>query len=125
MLEAPLCEPPYENRLSTLILLEKSGIELPQLYKEGFPHNNCGGFCIKAGISQFLLLLRTNPVSYAYHEQQEELMRKKLGDVSILSQKLKNKRVPLTLKQLRLRTMEESALFPTDEWGGCGCFVDS
>ncbi len=29
------------------------GIEPPRLYKMGFKHNNCGGACVKAGISQW------------------------------------------------------------------------
>jgi len=37
--------------------LVREGIALPRLYGLGFSHNNCGGFCIKAGQANFKLLL--------------------------------------------------------------------
>ena len=65
--------------------LKREGIEPPRLYKLGFPHNNCGGFCIKAGQAHFLHLMKTFPDRFAYHEAKEQEIRDYLGaDVSIL-----------------------------------------
>ncbi len=55
------------------------GIAPPRLYAMGFPHNNCGGFCVKAGQAHFALLLRTMPERYAYHEAKENELRAELG----------------------------------------------
>lgn len=47
-------------------------IKLPRLYAMGFSHNNCGGFCIKAGQGQFKRLLETMPDRYFHHAEQEK-----------------------------------------------------
>lgn len=43
----------------------------PRLYEWGASHNNCGGFCVKAGHAQMARLLWYEPELYAYHESQE------------------------------------------------------
>lgn len=45
----PMCQKPYLEKENMHKELNKIGIELPNLYKLGFTHNNCGGFCCKAG----------------------------------------------------------------------------
>lgn len=47
------------------------GINPPGLYELGFSHNNCGGFCVKAGLAQFKLLLEKMPDRYQYHVERE------------------------------------------------------
>lgn len=69
--EAPMIEPPYRTKDSLIAELKTFGIEPPRMYAEGFPHNNCGGFCIKAGQAHFAHLLRMRPASYAEHEAEE------------------------------------------------------
>lgn len=44
---------------------------MPRLYEWGASHNNCGGFCVKAGHAQMARLLWYEPELYAYHEAQE------------------------------------------------------
>lgn len=84
-LEAPLCEPPYMDKQEMLDGIRERGIEVPRLYDMGFQHNNCGGFCIKAGQANFKLLLEKMPERFDYHAAKEQEMRKNLGkDVSIL-----------------------------------------
>ena len=118
---APLMEKPFLMKDDMFEWLNKEGIETPRLYKQGYAHNNCGGFCIKSGAKQFRLLLRTNPERYAYHEQKEEEMRQFLDkDVSILRYQEDNERKNITLKQLRERTDKQCEMFTED--GGCGCF---
>jgi len=120
--EFPMCDRPYLEKSEMLAILEEQGIKPPRLYEMGFPHNNCGGFCIKAGQAHFRLLLEKMPERYAYHEQKEQEIREHLGkDVAILRDRRGGKSRPLTLKELRER---ESSECDMEEWGGCGCFVD-
>lgn len=127
-IRAPLYEEPHITKPEMLAWLNQTGIRPPLLYDMGFPHNNCGGLCVKAGQAQFKLLLKTMPERYTYHEQQGEQMRRYLNkNVAILRRKAGGKTIPFTLRQLREETMRTgSRPLPTDaeEWGGCGCFVD-
>lgn len=122
--EGPLCEPPLLHKRDLLKLSSDAGIEPPRLYGMGFPHNNCGGFCVKAGQAHFRLLLETMPERYAAHEKEEEEMREFLGkDVAILRQTVNGATKPLTLRALR-RRIEGNAQIDLFDWGGCGCFSD-
>ena len=122
-IEAPMCESPLWDKCRMQTELRKIGIEPPRLYKMGFPHNNCGGFCIKAGQAHFAHLLKTMPERYATHEANEEAMRSRLGDVSIMKDRRGGKLATLTLKMLRER-IERGESFDRHEWGGCGCAID-
>lgn len=122
-IEAPMCDPPLWDKAQMMTELRKIGIEPPRLYKMGFPHNNCGGFCIKAGQAHFAHLLRMMPERYAEHESSEERMRARLGDVSVMKDRRGGKTAPLTMKQLRER-IESGESFDRNEWGGCGCALD-
>ena len=121
-ISAPLCEPPYLQKHQLHAWLDVRGIELPQLYRDGFAHNNCGGFCIKSGQAQFERLLRTYPERYAYHERREQELREFLGkDISILRDRRGGKTRPMTLRTFRERLGVDSTAFDAAEWGGCGC----
>lgn len=142
--KAPMCEKPYMDKDQMLEVLKADGIEVPRLYGMGFPHNNCGGFCVKAGQGAFKLLLEKMPERYAEHEAKEEEFRQFIGqDVAILRDRRKSVRresigvdpedssrddeipaaVPLTMKELRERVHCGG---PVDEFdlGGCGCAID-
>jgi len=123
--EAPMCEPPYMMKSGMLGWLRNEGIEPPRLYAMGFAHNNCGGFCIKAGHAHFKNLLDWMPDRYAYHEGKEQEIRAVLGDVSILTDRSGGggKRT-LTLQQFRERVQAGEPIDGLD-WGGCGCFSES
>lgn len=123
--EAPMCEAPFVTKVEMLEDLASFGIEPPRLYAMGFSHNNCGGFCIKAGHAHFANLLRALPERYAFHEQQEQELREQLGDVSILKDRAGGgppKRLTLRAFRERLQCGE-----PYDklDLGGCGCFAGS
>ena len=125
--EFPMCEEPYVTKEEMIAELEKLGIEQPRLYKMGFAHNNCGGFCCRAGQGHFANLLKQMPERFAYYEAKEEEMRQFLGkDVSILRRTRNGKRYNLTLRQLR-EELEANRTEQIDfsDVGGCGCFVDS
>lgn len=123
--EAPLCDPPYLDKGQMLIQLEiVEGIKAPRLYAMDFSHNNCGGFCIKAGQGHFANLLRHLPERYAFHETKEQDIRLLLGNVSIMSDRRgDNEKKPFTLRDLRLR-IEAGAKIDHEEIGGCGCFTE-
>jgi hypothetical protein len=121
--EAPMTEPPYLTKRDMLDWLRREGIEPPRLYGMGFPHNNCGGFCVKAGQAQFALLLRTMPERYRFHEEQEEALRSVVGNHSILSDRTGGTRTPISLKAFRER-IEQQGDFDRHEWGGCGCAIE-
>lgn len=121
--EAPLCDPPWVGKPQILEALSASGIALPKLYRLGFPHNNCGGFCIKAGQAHFKLLLRTMPERYAFHERCEQEIREYLGkDVAILTDRRGGNKRPMTLREFRKRVEAEEGI-DEHEWGGCACFT--
>jgi len=126
--EAPMTQAPFLDFQAECVA---AGIAIPRLYKAGFPHNNCGGFCVRAGQAQFELLLREHPARYAYHEAQEEDLRQYLdADVAILRDRTLAKTtatvdssVPLTLRRFRERIESQPAMFDALDFGGCGCFV--
>jgi hypothetical protein len=122
--EGPMCEEPYATKAQMLESLSAEGIAPPRLYAMGFPHNNCGGFCIKAGQAHFALLLKKLPDRYAYHEGREQELRSYLGkDVAILRDRRGGKTRPLTLREFRER-IQGGEGHDLHEWGGCGCFAD-
>lgn len=128
--EAPLCDTPYLNKAQILDALKTEGIDPPRLYAMGFPHNNCGGFCVKAGQAQFRLLLKTMPERYAWHEAQEEETREIQRSFGIVpSSVLYHRRggigrVRVTLKEFRESIEKEQNDYDHEEWGGCGCALD-
>lgn len=124
--EAPMCEPPLMSKEQMLQWLESEGICRPRLYRLGFPHNNCGGFCVKAGQAHFLHLLKMLPERYAYHEAQEEKMRADVGPEATVLKDRKGggPRRALSLRELRERHEAGDQQLDLFDWGGCGCAVD-
>jgi hypothetical protein len=124
--EAPLTEPPYKAKPELLAELDAAGILRPALYREGFVHNNCGGGCVRAGAAQFAHLFRTRPETFAQWEQGEQELREFLGaDVSILRDRSGGDTRPLTLTALREQVQQQPTFFDAEDWGGCGCFLDT
>ncbi|NLN41884.1 MAG: hypothetical protein GX160_07885 [Clostridiales bacterium] len=128
--EFPLCQPPYLTKKDMLSKLEKEeGIKVPELYKLGFAHNNCGGFCFRAGIGHFKHLLETKPDLYKFHEDKEQELREYLGrdDISILRRTKNRQKYNITLKKLREELESQHVQLSIEDLldiGGCGCFVD-
>jgi len=99
------------------------GILLPALYQEGFSHNNCNGFCFRAGIGHFKQLYLKRPKVFDYHMEQEQKLIKQIGkNVAIL----KRNDAPLTLKELKKQFIKNGTQLSFDEEfdiGGCSCFT--
>lgn len=123
--EFPMCEEPYISKDEMIAELESIGIKPPRLYAMGFSHNNCGGFCVRAGQGHFANLLKQFPERFKEHEAKEQEMREFLNkDVSILRRQRNNKKERLTLKKLREEIeANETENIDFEDIGGCGCFV--
>lgn len=123
--KAPMCEEPLVSKDDMLAILREDGLEVPRLYKMGFPHNNCGGFCVKAGQGHFKLLYEKMPERYLHHERQEERTRQEIGaDVAILRDRRGGTTKPMTLKVFRQRLEEHDPDIDPYDFGGCGCAID-
>lgn len=123
--EAPMCDPPWHTKTEVLKWMRAEGLEPPRLYAMGFAHNNCGGFCCRAGHGHFATLLREMPERYAFHEAKEQEMREFLGkDVSILRDRSDDDTTPMTLRELR-EEIELGGQVDMFAIGGCGCFLEA
>lgn len=123
--KAPLTEPPYLDRDDMRAMCVEAGIEVPRLYRAGFAHNNCGGFCVRAGQAQMELLLREHPERYLFHESEEQKLRDHLDkDVAILRDRSGGTVTPLTLTAFRERLDDQPSMFDPLDVGGCGCFTE-
>lgn len=120
--DAPMCEPPYLTKCDMQKEAVALGLPLSEAYIDGFPHDNCGGGCVKAGQAQFAALYRIRPAVYADWERNEEDVRRHIGqDVSILKDRREGTTKPMTLAAFRSRI--ETGDYDKHEWGGCGCGV--
>jgi hypothetical protein len=123
-IEAPMTWKPLVDKPDMLVECARLGIKPCRLYNFGFPHANCGGFCIKAGQAQFRLLLEVMPERYAFHEKREHELRRFLRkNVAIMTDRRNGQRRPLTLREFRERIQRGEEHEPHD-WGGCGCGIE-
>jgi hypothetical protein len=98
---------------------EDMDLPVPRLYKAGLSHNNCGGFCVKAGQAHFKKLYEVAPDVYLHHEaQQEALMQKVPSARPFLRKTINGKLEYLTLKEFREKHLETADMY---DFGGCGC----
>ena len=117
---SPLCEPPYLQKNDLFAWAKSEGLTIPRLYELGFSHNNCGGGCVKAGVSHFRHLLHVLPDVYDEWATNEEAIPRHLNKpVTILRYQQNNERHNITLNELRDK---QADLTPAFDWGGCGCF---
>ena len=107
-------------------VLARHGIKKPRLYGEGYEHNNCGGFCCKAGLVQFERLYRNNPERYAYHEKEMERAMAEIGKTArpFLRKTYGSDIQYLTLRDFREELEAGSMELPMFDQSGCGCFTD-
>jgi len=104
----PLMWEPIETRPYSEVVKEW-GIEIPALYKLGFPHNNCGGRCVRQGNKEWARLQQTHPERYAEVEKWEQEQQAKGGARAnyAIARDQRNKQVkPVSLRQLRERRQE-------------------
>jgi hypothetical protein len=102
------------------------GIKRPRLYEWELGHNNCGGFCIKAGLGHYKALFEANPERYAEFEAKEADVYQSIGAVHPFLKKTENKVLKrLTLKEYREQYLETGNVTQKEaaEYGGCGCAI--
>lgn len=125
--EAPLIGT-EEGEFGPFGYLANAGIKRSRNYSMGYMHDNCGGFCIKAGHAHYQNRLRKQPERYAYDEMMEAKLREFLSkDISILSSRIGGDvKQPLTLAEFRRRNQEKPELDFEYEPGssGCGCAIE-
>jgi hypothetical protein len=129
--EAPMCDKPWVAAQSLRDAVTAEGMALPRLYTLGFAHNNCGGFCIKAGEGHFKNLLERLPGVFAAHEAEEAAFnaeRPGRARKTVLAPREPKpgggeRRVPITLEEFRLK-IERGGQVNLFDTGGCGCFLD-
>lgn len=124
--EAPMTRRPFMNRDDMVTYVKDLGITPPRLYSLGFPHNNCGGFCVKTGQAQFKLLYETMPERYKYHEEKQESLFQKLGKRHpFIRMTIDGELKYLSLREFR-EILEDERRNQVDlfDYGGCGCFIE-
>ena len=105
------------------------GLRQPSLYDAGFPHNNCGGACVKQGLQGWATLLEKYPQRFAEAEDRMALAMERIGPTARPFLRLTRNKVTtyLTLKEFRDRYQSgDIKIDPyVDGHGGCGCFTDT
>ena len=107
-------------------ILKRHGIAKPRLYKLGYEHNNCGGFCVKAGQVQFERLYRTMPERYKWHEKQMIIATDAIGPTAkpFLRMTVGGELKYIDLKEFREHLEAGTAELDMFAGAGCGCFTD-
>lgn len=102
------------------------GITLPRLYDYGFPHNNCGGACVRGGLKQWASVLEYFPERFAYHEGEMNRVMAEIGDTArpFLRHQRDGKEEYLTLTEFREKYQAGHLEIDPYDYGGCSCFVD-
>lgn len=125
--EAPMAEEPIWDKCRMRIEALRLGYKEPKLYQLGFPHNNCGGRCVRAGLAHWEHLWQTLPERFLEWEQEELATIKDLtqrGVSSVWFSFLRDRRggttKTMTLAAFRAR-LEAGETFGNHAWGGCGC----
>lgn len=104
---------------------QSEGLEPPRMYRMGFQHANCGGFCVKSGQAQFRKLWENFPERYLEYEQKELEVYDAIGQKRpFLRKQIDGKMTYLTMREFRQMYLETNGEIDEFDWGGCGCFVD-
>lgn len=124
-IEAPMTEEPIWDKCRMESEARSLGLIIPKLYGLGFPHNNCGGRCVRAGISHWVHLYRVLPERYLDWMQEEQVTAQVLRDrgiepLSILKDRRGGVTRNLYLTELKTR-IDNGESFDRFDWGGCGC----
>ncbi len=107
--------------------IEEWGIKPPRLYELGFPHNNCGGRCVRQGISEWVRLLKSFPERYEEVRVWEEEQRAKGGareNRTILKHRVGGEASPLSLTELAKRNETTQLEMFNYQGDSYGCFCE-
>ena len=104
--------------------LDEFGIRRARLYLQGYLHNNCGGFCCKAGQAHWANRFRIQPERFAYDAMWERKLREFLGaDVAMLTDRRGGDKKPMPLDTFaeRLRAQPDREFQYQPGESGCAC----
>jgi hypothetical protein len=102
------------------------GIRPPRLYDWKLGHNNCGGFCVKAGLGHYKALHAAAPDRYLAFEKAEADVYAKIGKSHPFLRKKEGGVLKyITLQEYRERYLETGDVTASEslDFGGCGCAV--
>lgn len=119
----PLMWEPIEFRPYTEVV-RSWGIEPPRLYALGFPHNNCGGRCVRQGQREWNRLRIVAPERFAEVRDWEQAQIATGGpraNHAILKDRSGGETIPLTLADLERRNEPSDDRPYTDDMFGCFC----
>lgn len=109
------------DKFHALSWLEGLGILAPSLTRDGWPHANCAGGCVRAGHGQWAALLLDRPDAFAKWEAEEQSFREWIDkDVSICRDRRGGTTVPMPLTTLRRRVLD-GEIKPNLGDGSCNC----
>jgi rhodanese-related sulfurtransferase len=113
----------FDKELLWSIFESHSGIKEPYLYSIGMSHNNCGGFCVKAGLAHYRTLLENDRERYLEFEKKELEVYVAIGSKHPFLRKTINKvKHYLTLRDYRLYLESTNVILDDDDknqFGGC------
>jgi len=120
----PLMWKPYELRNYFDVVKNEWGIQTPRLYDEGFPHNNCGGRCVKQGIKEWRRLMLHHPERFAEVRDWEQIQRA-TGDAranyAIARDQSNGEVVPRTLAEIETMYTPEVGEPVQEDMFSCFC----
>lgn len=121
--EFPMLDKPYLTKQEMIKIAKDDGMPEQHLYSIGLQHNNCGGFCIKAGQGHYSTLLRNDPCAYKKFEEQElGVYKKNPKSRPFLRITINGKLNYVTLQKYR-EMIEDGYQPDLFDHGGCGCFL--
>lgn len=118
----PLMEKPFLSPCQQIDLVRQWGYPDQVMYDKGFPHNNCGGGCVLAGISQWVGLYQDFPEKFNYSKVKEAEFMQKV-DFSILRDRRGGMTKNLTLGQLEERIQANDLSGLQEFKSTCGCMT--
>ena len=120
----PMADAPYLTKKQMIEEVMDDGLIIPYLYTIGMAHNNCAGFCVKAGQGHYAVLLREDRDLYIQHEENEQEVYDAIGKTyPFLRVTVDGQLEYMTLRQFRLH-LEGNGQCDLFDIGGCGCFSE-
>lgn len=118
----PLMWKPYD--FDVFQTVRSWGIEIPRLYKMGFPHNNCGGRCVRQGIKEWQRLKINFPERFANVRDWEAAQQAK-GDsregYAICRDQSNGEVKPLSLADIENREVSLNVSAKQEDLFACFC----
>jgi len=103
------------------------GIKPPRLYSYGFPHNNCGGRCVRQGASEWIRLLKHFPNRFnevKEWEKTNQIPNSPRENRTILKHTVDGNPEPLSLTELEKQNETTQIDMFTYEGDEYGCFCE-